>query len=79
MTNSKILATSKTCGPCHAIKAKIKKLGIDIEIKEYSPETKLWFDQHGIKSVPRLVIETSNGFEVIQGENEILEELKNDK
>lgn len=78
MTNSKILAVSKTCGLCHSLKSKIKKLDIVVEIREYSPDTKKWFEKHNLKSLPRLVIQRGKSFDVIQGEQEILEALKND-
>ena len=73
----RIIATSKTCGPCHALKSKIEKLGLDFEIREYNPDNMEWFTKHKIRSVPRLVIEDGDNVEIIQGTEEILEALKN--
>jgi hypothetical protein len=35
-----------------------------------------WFIKHGIKSVPRLVIEDGDNVEIIQGIDDIVERLK---
>lgn len=72
----KILATSITCGPCHALKNKIQKLELEVEIKEYSPDTMEWFIKHKIRAVPRLVIEDGEKVDIIQGSDEIIEALK---
>jgi glutaredoxin len=74
----KILATSVTCGPCHAIKNKLKGLGIEVEIKEHSSDTNAWFVKHNIRSVPRLVIEDGDDVQIIQGMDDIIEAIKKD-
>ena len=76
---NKILATSRTCGPCHALKNKIQKLGLEVEIREYTPDTMEWFVKHNIKSVPRLVIEDGKNVEIIEGSEDILNALKNEE
>lgn len=74
---TKIIATSKTCGPCFTLKSKIQKLGLEVEIREYDDiENIEWFKKHNIRSVPRLVIENGDDVEIIQGVDEILERLK---
>lgn len=75
----KILATSRTCGPCHALKSKIQKAGLEVEIKEYSPDTMEWFVKHNIRSVPRLVIENGENVEIIEGSEDILNALENEE
>lgn len=75
---NKILATSKQCGPCHMIKSKIEKLGLEVEIREHSPETSEWFSKHKITAVPRLVIEDGDNVEIIQGMDDIIERIKNE-
>lgn len=72
----KILATSKTCGPCFALKNKISKLGLEVEIREHSPETNEWFKKHNIRSVPKLVIEDGDDVEIIEGSDDIIKKLE---
>lgn len=76
---TKILATSKTCGPCFALKNKIEKLGLNVEIREFSPDHLEWFNKHGIRAVPRLVVEDGDNVKIIQGAEDIIQELQNDK
>jgi predicted DsbA family dithiol-disulfide isomerase len=74
---TKILATSATCGPCFTLKARIEKEKLEVEIKDYTnPENIEWFKKHGIRAVPRLVIEDGDNVEIIQGIEEIIEALK---
>ena len=48
-----------------------------MEIKDYNnPENIEWFKKHGIRAVPRLVIEDGDNVEIIQGMEEIIEALK---
>lgn len=73
----KTLLTSKTCGPCMVIKNKLRDLKIEVEIKEYNPENKEFFDKHNVKSVPRLVVEDDeNGVTIIQGYDDIIAAIK---
>jgi glutaredoxin len=75
---TKTIATSPTCGPCHMLKSKIEKLGLSVNIKDYSdPANHEWFVKHNIKTVPRLVIEDEENVEIIQGIDEIIEAIKN--
>lgn len=74
------LATSASCGPCHMLKSKIEKMGLTVEIKDYfDHSTHEWFQKHGIRAVPKLVIEDGENVEIIQGADDILERLKNEK
>lgn len=72
----KTIATSATCGPCHVLKSRIEKLGIEIEIKEYNnAEHTAWFRQHSIRQVPSLVIESEESVEIIHGVEDIINRL----
>lgn len=71
------LATSATCGPCYTLKNRIEKENVTVEIKDYTnPENIEWFKKHGIRAVPRLVIEDGDNVEIIQGMDDIMEALK---
>lgn len=73
----KILATSAQCGPCFTLKSRIEKEKLEVEIKDYTnPENIEFFKKHGIRSVPRLVVEDGDNVEIIQGIEEIIEALK---
>jgi len=78
MSKKFLLATSATCGPCYTLKARIEKDKLEVEIKDYTnPENIEWFKKHGIRAVPRLVIEDGdNNVEIIQGMDDIIEALK---
>lgn len=58
------------------LKSKLEKMGLSVEIREYSPDTMEWFLKHQIKTVPRLVIEDGERAEIIQGIDDIINELK---
>lgn len=74
---TKILATSSQCGPCYTLKSRIEKEKLEVEIKDYTnPENIEWFKKHGIRAVPRLVIEDGDNVEIIQGMDDIIEALK---
>lgn len=75
------LATSKFCGPCMMLKNKLAAQNLEVDMKDYSiPEEMEWFKTHGIKSVPRLVIENDDGtIEVIQGMDDIIDAIKKHK
>lgn len=73
----KTLATSKTCGPCFALKNNLEKLGLEVDTKDYiDPDNIEWFKKHGIRSVPRLVVEDGDNVEIIQGMDDIIEAIK---
>lgn len=71
-----VLATSKTCGPCKLLKDRIEKLGLEVDIIDIFDNIE-WTKKHGIKSVPRLVIEDGDNVEIVQGMEDIIEALKN--
>jgi glutaredoxin len=71
------LATSSQCGPCYTLKTRIEKENLEVEIRDYTrPENIEWFKKHGIRAVPRLVIEDGDNVEIIQGMDDIIEALK---
>lgn len=73
----KTLATSRTCGPCSMLKNKLTALNLEVDVKDFSiEEDKEFFIKHGIRAVPRLVIESEDGVELIQGMDEIIEAIK---
>ena len=75
----KTLATSISCGPCHMLKSKIAKLGLEVETKDFSREAdREFFKKHDIRAVPRLIIEDDDGkVSVVQGIEDIIKELQN--
>lgn len=78
MSKKYVLATSAQCGPCYTLKARIEKENLEVEIKDYTnPENIEWFKKHGIRAVPRLVIEDVDNVEIIQGMDDIINALKN--
>jgi hypothetical protein len=75
----KTLATSKTCGPCHALKARLEKAAISVDTKSMNdPENIPWFREKNIKSVPVLIVEDDQGVELdrIFGAEDIFNNLK---
>lgn len=73
----KTLLTSASCGPCSVVKSKLAKLGLEVDIKDFSiEEDKEIFFKHGIKSVPRLIIEDGDKVEIIQGIDDIVNAVK---
>lgn len=61
----KILATSKTCGPCHMLKSKLTKSAITVDTRSVDNLDDIsWFREKNIKSVPVLIIEDDQGVEL---------------
>lgn len=76
----KTLATSNTCGPCFALKSRLSKMGLSVEIKSMNdPENIQWFRDHGIKSLPCLVVETEDAVELVLGSDDIVERIQKDE
>lgn len=76
---NKTLATSQTCGPCHALKARLEKSDISVKIKSMNdPENIPWFREKNIRSVPLLIIEDDQGVELerISGSEDIFNNLQ---
>ena len=76
---NKTLATSKTCGPCHMLKARLEKSAISVNIKSMNDAENIsWFREKGIRSVPVLIIEDDEGNELerISGVEDIFNNLK---
>jgi hypothetical protein len=79
--NKLLLLTANFCGPCQLLKSKLTKEGLINKIELINMEDdQAPFKKYGIKSVPRLVVETSDAlFEVIQGSEEIIARIKNEQ
>lgn len=72
----KTLLTNVSCGPCSVVKSKLAKLGLTVDTKDFSiDEDREFFYKHGIKSVPRLVIEDGDNVEIIQGIDDIVQRI----
>lgn len=76
----KTLATAQFCGPCGVLKKRIEKLDLEVETKTFEvKEDQDFFVKHGIRSVPRLVVEQDDGtVEIIQGSDEIIAAIQKD-
>jgi hypothetical protein len=71
------LLVSAVCGPCHMVKAKIKELNLNVEMKDYlNPFDIDFFRKYDIKAVPRLVVEDGDNVEIIQGMDDIIKAIK---
>lgn len=76
----KTLVSASYCGPCFALKKRIEKEKLKVDIIEFDTEedeskvkkVKEW----GIKAVPRLVVEDGDSVELIQGSDDIIEKIK---
>jgi thioredoxin-related protein len=73
-----ILATAKFCGPCAQLKNKLKTASLEVDSMELESNIE-FFQKHGIKSVPRLVVLNENDelIETIQGMDDIITKIKN--
>lgn len=58
------------------VKNKLKALKLEVDILEYNKENEAFFNKHGVKSVPRLVVEDENGVTIIQGSDDIIAEIQ---
>lgn len=59
------------------VKNKLKALKLEVDILEYNKENEEFFNKHGVKSVPRLVVEDDeNGVTIIQGSDDIIAEIQ---
>lgn len=73
MNRKLILASATWCGPCHGLKKRLQDNNLydKVEIKDADKDQD-FFKNHGIKSVPRLVImDGDNEVESIQGIDDI--------
>lgn len=69
------LASATWCGPCQALKAQIVKEGLSVEIIDMDTN-QMFFKDHGIKSVPTLVVFGNDGHELITGSDKIFQKIK---
>lgn len=71
------LATSNSCGPCSMLKSRLDKMGLTVENKSYDDIQNIeWFKKHGIRNVPRLVVEDGDTVEIIEGMDDIIARIK---
>ena len=77
-TNTKqvFVASSKTCGPCFALKARLEKENIPVEIKYFEDNHEFFFNDLSIRTVPQLVIIENSDITKIQGQDDIVSVLK---
>jgi len=76
--NKLILASASWCAPCQAIKTRLQSENLTdrVEIRDADIDG-AFFKDHGIKSVPRLLV--MNGetvVETIQGSEDIIKRIK---
>lgn len=69
------LASASWCGPCSALKSRIAKEGLSIEIEDMDDNPD-FFKNFNIKSVPQLVVFDQDSFELISGSEEILKYIR---
>jgi glutaredoxin len=69
------LASATWCGPCSALKSRIAKEGLSIEIEDMDDNPD-FFKNFNIKSVPQLVIFKEESFETISGSEDIIKFIK---
>lgn len=74
------LMTSKVCGPCFALKNKLLAEKIEVTTLDYSDPLNIpFFREHGVRTVPILLVEDGAIVTKISGIQEILDYLKNNK
>ncbi len=69
------LASASWCGPCSALKSRIAKEGLSVEIEDMDNNPD-FFKNFNIKSVPQLVVFKEDSFELISGSEEILKHIR---
>ena len=69
------LASASWCGPCSALKSRIAKEGLSVEIEDMDNNPD-FFKNFNIKSVPQLVVFKGDSFELISGSEEILKYIR---
>lgn len=69
------LASASWCGPCSALKSRIAKEGLSVEIEDMDNNPD-FFKNFNIKSVPQLVVFNQDSFELISGSEEILKYIR---
>jgi glutaredoxin len=69
------LASATWCGPCSALKSRIAKEGLSVEIEDMDDNPD-FFKNFNIKSVPQLVVFKEESFETISGSEDIIKFIK---
>lgn len=72
------LFSASWCGPCHALKARLKREEIEVDISSID-ENMEGVRKFGVKSVPTLVIEENDTHTIINGSDDIFTFLKNEQ
>jgi hypothetical protein len=70
-----VLASASWCGPCSALKSRIAKEGLSIEIEDMDDNPD-FFKNFNIRSVPQLVVFNEDSFELISGSEDIIKHIK---
>jgi len=71
------LATTATCGPCFAIKSKLKSMGLTVDIMELNGDNIEFFKKHSVTTVPRLLVFDGETLaDTIQGMENIIKKIK---
>jgi thiol-disulfide isomerase/thioredoxin len=68
------LVSASWCGPCLALKTRIAKEGLSVEIIDLD-DNPTFAKDYDVKSVPCLVLSTSDGYELVYGVEKIIKEL----
>lgn len=76
-TMIKKLVTATWCAPCKMLKSKLADAGITVETIDANDNPE-YIAKHSIRSVPTLVIEGSDGVEIVAKYEEILDILLDD-
>lgn len=69
------LASASWCGPCSAVKAQIAQQGLSVEIVDVD-DSPTFTKDHGIKSLPCLVLYNNGGHELVYGTENIIKALQ---
>lgn len=70
-----VLASASWCGPCSALKSRIAKEGLNVEIEDMDSNPD-FFKNFNIRSVPQLVVFNEGSFELISGSEDIFKHIK---
>ncbi len=73
--NTITLYSASWCGPCHALKARLQRESINVDIRSID-DNDVNVNKFGIKSVPTLVVESGDSYIKISGSEDIYNFLK---
>ena len=69
------LVSASWCGPCSALKTRIAKEGLSVEIVDMD-DNPTFVKDHGVKSVPCLVVYNNDSYELLYGVKKIIAALQ---